>query len=205
MVARVDWGRAYEQLSSHARRGYLVLVDDLFKLSERLVEDKVIAIDVVQGLAAEDGVAPVEDATATALEWIQRMLIERFCEPVLALDREPARASLGALGELAGVGAAFEVRALAQVERSVATVDLQRPAVVVRTLTVQAHLGDLLGGAAARRAHRRRGPRSPLLPEGLAAPPQRAIAERVVGARGDRRLVVRRDARDAAPHAGAGR
>lgn len=145
VVARVDWGRAYEQLSSHTRRGYLVRVDDLFKLSERLVEDKVITIDVVQGLAAEGAAAPDADATNTALDWIQRMLIERFCEPVLPLDREPARASLGALGELAGVGAAFEVRALAQVERGTATVDLQRSAVVVRTLTAQAHLGDLLG------------------------------------------------------------
>lgn len=147
VVARVDWGRAYEQLSTHARRGCLVVVDDLFKLSERLVQDKVIAIDVVRGLADEGDVGPVEDATATALNWIQRMLIERFCEPVLPLDREPARASLGALGELAGVGAAFEVRELAQVERGVATVDLQRPEVVVRTLTAQAHLGDLLGAS----------------------------------------------------------
>ncbi len=148
VVVRVDWGRVYEHLSAHARTGALVLVEDVARLSERLVSSRDIQIDVVQGLAPDGGdEAPGSAAIDAAVAWLQREIVERFCEPVLPLAREPAAASLGAIGELLGVGASFAVKALTQVERGTVQVDLQAAAVATRTLVAQAHLADLLAGA----------------------------------------------------------
>jgi hypothetical protein len=67
----------------------------------------------------------------------------------MPLDRRPARASLGATGEIFGVGSAYGFKRETQIERSVAEVNFVQRVVVVRTLTQQAHLADLLGGAPA--------------------------------------------------------
>jgi hypothetical protein len=80
-----------------------------------------------------------------SLAWIELHLVERFCEPILPLAREPAGASLGTVGEIFGVGAAFAVKHLTQIEQGHAEVDLQQTRVLVRTLTAHAHLQDLLG------------------------------------------------------------
>jgi hypothetical protein len=145
VVARIDWGRVYDHLSVHLKDGRLLWVEDVQKLSEELVEDRSIVIDAVQGLApgTDDAVADL----GPALAWVQREIVERFCEPVMPLSREPARASLGTMGEVFGVGTAFAARKLTQIERATTTIDLQVTSVVGRTLTVQAHLADLLGDA----------------------------------------------------------
>jgi len=146
VVARVDWGRVYDQLSSELKEGSLFSVDDVQKLAERLVESRVIQIQVVQGLAPEDGKPDPALSAAPALAWIQRELVERFCEPVMPLDREPAHASLGTVGEIFGVGASFAAKKLTQIERATAEIDFQQSLVVGRTLTAESHLADLLAG-----------------------------------------------------------
>lgn len=151
VTARVDWSRVYDHLSTDLREGYLLLTTDVQRIAERLLEQRVIAIDVVQALIPEEsasGPAPA-DTTAAALAWIEREIVERFCEPVLPLDRDPARASLGSVGELVGVGAAFAVRRLTQTEHATAAIDFQRAQVVTRTLTLSAHLADVLADAPA--------------------------------------------------------
>ncbi|HYG62646.1 MAG TPA: hypothetical protein VEL74_08695, partial [Thermoanaerobaculia bacterium] len=145
VVARVDWSRVYDHFSDHHKEGSFLLVTDVQRLAERLIENRVIEIQVIQGLVPEEG-APQPDPGA-ALAWVQRELVERFCEPVMPLDHEPAHASLGTMGEIFGVGTAYAVKSLTQIERAVAEVDFQRAIVVSRTLTPQAHLADLLGGA----------------------------------------------------------
>src|SRR5262249_4135187 len=69
--------------------------------------------------------------------------------PVMPLDRRPARASLGVDGEMFGVGSAYGFKRETQIERSIAEINFVQRSVVVRTLTQQAHLADLLGGAPA--------------------------------------------------------
>lgn len=145
VVARVDWQRVYDHFSVHRRRGSVLLVEDLKQITERLIEEKAIEIHAVQSLAPAEGEeAPGLDV---ALAWIQREVMERFCEPVMELSRTPARASLGGVGEVFGAGSAFAIKATTQIERLTGEIDLGRSAVVARTLTVQAHLADLLGGA----------------------------------------------------------
>lgn len=142
VVARVDWGRAYEQLSVHFKQGHLLEVTDLAQVVEELREDSAIVVSAVQSLTPEQGGGPGDLDVANA--WIQRELVERFCEPVLPLDRRPAHVSLGTAGEIFGVGTQFAARHLTSVERAVATVDFQRAAVLVRSYTVQAQLADVL-------------------------------------------------------------
>ncbi len=144
VVARVDWRRVYDHFSAHERRGALLFVEDIRQLTEQLIEQRVIEIHAVQGLAAADGDEAADPGPALA--WIQRELVERFCEPLLPLSREPARASLGGVGEVFGVGAAFAIKSLAQIEHAHAEVDFQRQVVVARTWNAQAHLADLLDG-----------------------------------------------------------
>lgn len=145
VVARVDWGRVYDHLSTHLKQGWLLGVDDIARVVEQLREDRSIQISAVQSLSPEDGGSPAElDA---ALAWIQRELVERFCEPVLPLARTPAHASLGTMGEIFGVGTSFAAKALTQVERAVATVDFQVARVLTRNYTVQSHLADVLMGS----------------------------------------------------------
>jgi hypothetical protein len=146
VVAHVDWSRVYDHFSVHAKEGDLLGVADVKRIAESLVEEQVVVVQAVQGLVAEEG-APVPDL-GPALAWVQQELVQRFCEPLPPLSREPARAWLGTVGEIFGVGSSFAVKAPpTQVERATADVDFQRSLVVTRTLTVQAHLADLLGGA----------------------------------------------------------
>ena len=145
IVARVDWGRVYDHLSVHQREGFLLATEDIRHLTENLIESRAISVQAVRGLAEEEGVAA--DSLAPAMEWIQRELVERFCEPVMPLSREPARASLGTFGEIFGVGYSFAVKKLQQVERASGEIDFQRAVVLARTITAQAHLADLLGGS----------------------------------------------------------
>jgi hypothetical protein len=147
VIAHVDWGSVYDHFSLEAKEGNLLTSRDIQKIAESLVEDRVITVQAIQGLAGEDG-QPAPDL-APALEWVQQELVERFCERLLPLSREPAHASLGTFGEIFGVGSAFAVKRLTQIERATADVDFQRSVVVTRTLTAQAHLADLLGDAPA--------------------------------------------------------
>ena len=144
VLARVDWRRSYDHFSTHAREGALLTVEDFQTLFERLVESRAIDVQVVQGLTAEDAAAAPDPGPA--LQFIQREVVERFCEPVMQLSREPAQASLGTVGELFGVGSAFAVKALTQIEHAIGAYDFQHPTVITRTFTQQAHLADLLGG-----------------------------------------------------------
>jgi hypothetical protein len=145
VVAHVDWSRVYDHFSVHAKEGDLLGVADVKRIAESLVEDRVVSVQAVQGLVAEDGTPPPD--LGPALAWVQQELVQRFCEPLLPLSREPARAWLGTKGEIFGVGSSFAVKKLTQIERATADVDFQRSLVVTRTLTVQAHLAGLLGDA----------------------------------------------------------
>jgi len=147
VVAHVDWGRVYDHFSSHTKQGNLLGVDDVRQIAESLVEDRAITIQAIQGLVPEEGGSPPD--LGPALDWIQQELVERFCEPLLPLSRSPAHSSLGTAGEIFGVGSAFAVKALTQIERATADVDFQRRIVVARTLTAQAHVADLLDGSPA--------------------------------------------------------
>lgn len=151
VVARVDWSRVYDHLSAQLREGYLLVTEDLQRIAESLIERKVISLSVVQPLAQVAGEDPTNatvttDTTAAALAWIQREIVERFCDPVLALSRNAASASVGGIAELLGIGGAYAVRKITQIERATAEVDLQRSAAVCRTLTLSAQLSDLLQG-----------------------------------------------------------
>jgi hypothetical protein len=145
VVARVDWGRAYDHFSVHQREGFLLASEDIRKITESLIENRVISIQAVRGLAEESEAG--SDSLGPAMDWVQRELVERFCEPVMPLSREPARASLGTFGEIFGVGYSFAVKKLKQVERATGEIDFQRSVVLSRTIAVQAHLADLLGGS----------------------------------------------------------
>ena len=147
IVARVDWARVYEHISSEFTTGSVFAVEDIQKLTEKLVEQKVITIQAVQAVAAGDGA--VTPDLGPALEWMQREIVERCCEPVLSLSREPAHAALGTLGDIFGVGSSFAVKQLTQIEHDISEIDFRRDLVVRRTLTAQAHLTDFLSGALA--------------------------------------------------------
>ena len=145
IVARVNWQRAYDHFSVHLRQGFLLSSADIQKITEELVESRAISIQIVRGLA--DSPEDEDGGTDAALAWIQREIVERFCEPVLPLNREPAHASLGALGEIFGVGYSFAAKKLTQIEQATGEIDLQQHRVVSRTIAAQAHLADLLQGA----------------------------------------------------------
>jgi len=147
IVARLDWGRIYDQFSSESKSGSLFTLDDIRRMTEQLVETKAIDVQVVQALVPDPS-APQPD-TARTLEWIQREIVDKLCDPAMPLDRRPARASLGTAGEMFGVGSVFGFKNEQQIERSIAEVHFDQQAVVVRTLTQEAHLADLLGGASA--------------------------------------------------------
>jgi hypothetical protein len=147
ILAHVDWSRVYQHLSSSFKAGDVFVVEDLQKIAEQLVESKAVTIQVVQAVAPDDRGAPPD--LGPALEWIQREIVEKCCEPVMRLDRKPAHASLGVLGEMFGVGACFAIKALTQTELITADIDFRRDLVTVRTLTAEAALTDLLGGVPA--------------------------------------------------------
>lgn len=147
VTAHVDWGRVYDHFSSAAKEGWLLSVDDVQQLVEKLVEQRAVRIDVVQAVVPDGAAESATPDLAPALAWVEREIVERCCEPVLPLSREPARASLGTVGELFGVGSSFAMKNLTQIERSTADLVLDRSCVVVRTLGASAHLADLLGAS----------------------------------------------------------
>jgi hypothetical protein len=142
VIARVRWGRVHDHLSTHLKDGDLLGVDDVARLVEDLREDSSIVVQAVHSQTGE----PAGGVDA-ALAWVQRELVQRFCEPVMPLSHAPAHVSLGTVGEVFGAGTVFAVKRLTQVETATAEVDFQRAAVVTRDYTVQAHLADVLGGA----------------------------------------------------------
>ena len=142
VMARIRWDQAYTHLSTHQRTGGFVTGEDVLRITEELVEKKVVEITAVQA----DPDADLDDAAlAEVLSWVQRALVEKLCTPVQALSREPAHADLGTVGEIFQVGSAFAVKALTQVETGVADFHFERQVVVRRTLVRQTHLADLLG------------------------------------------------------------
>jgi hypothetical protein len=145
IVAHVDWGRVYEQFSSESKEGSLFTLDDVRRMTEHLVEERDIVVQVVQALIP-DGSQPQPD-TGRTLDWIEREIVDKVCEPVMPLDRQPARASLGTAGEMFGVGSAYGFKNVTQIEHATADIDFEQRAVVVRTLAQQTHLADLLGSA----------------------------------------------------------
>ncbi len=147
ILAHVDWSRVYQHFSSHFKEGDLFAVEDIQKLSEELIEKKAITIQVVQAMATGDAAPPPD--IGPALQWIQREIAEKCCEAAMTLSRAPAHASLGTLGDMFGVGSCFTLKRLTQIEQTTADIDFSRDVVVVRTLTAQANLVDLLGGAPA--------------------------------------------------------
>ena len=148
VLVHVNWARVYEHFSQHHRAGALLYVSEVRQLVETLREQSSIEIVAIEGPRAE-GSEDSGGGLDEILQWVQDVLIARFMEPALPLSREPATASLGTTGELLGVGSAYAVKALTQVEEAHATLDFQRPRAVVRTFTAQAHLKDLLPGSSA--------------------------------------------------------
>lgn len=144
VIARVDWSRVYDHMSEALKSGRLLTVTDIERVTERLVEERAVVIDAVQTLVPEPGEPPPD--LAAALAFVQREIVERFCEPVMELSREPAKASLGTAGEILGVGTSFAAKRLTQIERATAELDLSASRIVSRTYTVQSHLADLLSG-----------------------------------------------------------
>jgi hypothetical protein len=142
VTARVDWQQVYEHLSSDYRVGALLVSEDISHLVEDLVQRRVIQVHAVDLLTDP----AIQSSVDSALAWVQSELVERFCEPVLPLDRTPAQASLGGLGDLLNIGSAFVVKSLTEIEQGVASVDFQQSRVVPRTIAVSAQLTDLLAG-----------------------------------------------------------
>src|SRR5262249_16889036 len=105
VVAHVDWGRIYDHFSERLREGALLIGSGVQKLVESLVEDKSITIQAVQSIVPDPS-QPAPDPSPV-LAWIQRDLIERFCEPVMPLSQTPAQAGLGTVGEMFDVGVAY--------------------------------------------------------------------------------------------------
>lgn len=142
IVAKVNWSRVYDHVSSHFRSGNFLTLEDVTRLVEDLREERSIRISAVQTLNPDGDAA---NDLSPALMWIQHEIVERFCVPVMELDRRPATVSLGA-GELFGTGTRFAAKQLIQIERATADVDFQRGVVLVRTLTRQANLADVIAG-----------------------------------------------------------
>ncbi|MGH8531301.1 MAG: hypothetical protein ACREV1_00895 [Gammaproteobacteria bacterium] len=142
VLARVDWRRVYDHFSVNIKEGAVLFEEDIRKLSEALIETRAVSIQVVEGLLPEAD-APAIDS-GPALAWIQRELVERFCEPLMPLDREPAGVSRGTWGEILGLGSGFVAKKRTQIEEAVAEADFQHRKVLLRTLTRQAQLADLL-------------------------------------------------------------
>ncbi len=145
IVATVDWKRTYQHFSSDFRMGYFFGVADIQNEVEKLTEDKSVVIRAVQGVASTDG-APAPDI-GPALQWVQREIVEKVCEPSLPLSRTPAKSSLGDVGEIFDLGTQYTLKAVDQSEQTIAEIDLENETVVVRTLTLQTHLADILNGA----------------------------------------------------------
>src|SRR5439155_23496094 len=137
--------RVYDAMSTELKSGSLFTLDDVRTMTEHLVETRAVQVKVVQ-LLAPDPSQPAPDVSG-ALEWIEREIVDKLCQPCLPLDRKPAHASLGTLGDMFGVGTSYGWKNITQIERASADVDFSQRAVVVRTLTQAAHLADLLGGA----------------------------------------------------------
>jgi hypothetical protein len=147
VVVHVDYGRVYDQMSTERKEGTLFTLEDIRTMVEHLRETRAVTVKVIEPLVP-DPAAPKPD-TAAALDWVTREIVDKFCQPVLPLDRRPARASLGTLGEMFGVGSVFGFKNITQIERASADVDFSSRSVVVRTLTQTAHLADMLGDAPA--------------------------------------------------------
>lgn len=147
LIATVDWGRVYDHVSEHSRVGMLLVVGEVRSLVERLVESRAVQITAVEGeTSAGDGSG---GGLQDALAWVEEIIVERCCTPMLELSRQPATASLGSAGELFGIGADAAVRDLRQVERTTVRYDLSRARVVRRVQPSQALLVDLVTDPAA--------------------------------------------------------
>lgn len=141
VIATINWTQVYAHFSEHYKDGAFITSNDIKRISEELQESKVIRIQAIEGLEQSE---ESSFSTENALAWIQRELIERFCEPVMPLSRAPAKASLGTVGEILDVGSDYTFKAHRQIEHATATVDFQIRTVLKRTLTAQSHLLHLL-------------------------------------------------------------
>jgi hypothetical protein len=147
IIAHLDWGRIYDQFSTESKDGSFFTLDDIRRVTESLQESRAITVQVIQPLVPDES-KPQPDTSGT-LDWIEREVVDKLCRPMLPLDRQPARASLGTAGEMFGVGSAYGFKNITQIERAAADIDFEQRTIVVRTLTQQAHLADLLGDAPA--------------------------------------------------------
>ncbi len=146
IVAHVDWRTVYRILSSDVKQGFLIATTDVQQLAQQLIQQQAIRIDVIQAIVPDPSAPPQPDVAAQ-LAWVEKQIVETCCRPVMPLDRDPAHASLGASGEMFGVGESYALKDETEIELDTADIDLQTRTVAVRTLATSANLADLLGGA----------------------------------------------------------
>ena len=147
VTARVNWSSVYDHFSTDYRLGALLFSEDVSQLMQRLVQEGAVGVTVVQSVAPGADPASTSAAVAVALDFVQTDLLDQFCKPVLPLRTDAAQASLGAAGDVLNLGAAYEVKALTEIETATGFYDFSQASVVRRVITTQASLGDLLGGA----------------------------------------------------------
>jgi len=152
--ARVDWKKVYDHFSERTHMDFLFYESDIQKSIDKLVEDKVIQLDVtVEGVGAEAMDAEREAAMTTIRQMIFDKFFEATLKPVTAAGTGTASDVVETLTKLArnaftlGCGYSYQRKEVTVEELRTLDIDFSARKAAERTIYPQAHVFNLLSGS----------------------------------------------------------
>jgi len=152
--ANVDWKKVYDHFSERKQFEFMFYESDIQKSIDKLVEDKVIQLDVtVEGTGAEAMDAEREAAMTTIRQLIFDKFFEATIKPVDAAGGGTLNDVVGAITDIPrkatflGSGYSYHRKEVTIEELRTLDIDFSARKAAERTIYPQAHMFNLLSGS----------------------------------------------------------
>lgn len=148
----IDWDRVHQYMDEHFTGGFLFVSADIDKAIDKLVEDRVITLDIDTFIPDGDLDKTVSSDRSLAVSQVYDMIKEKFFEPSMppqggAQDLNSTIGEIRTIGNLVRDGgmAMFSRSSqdLTQVDKKTLDVNIRERTSVQRTIYPQAHLSGL--------------------------------------------------------------
>jgi hypothetical protein len=148
----IDWDRVHSYMDEHFTGGFLFFSADVDKAVDKLIEDRVITLNVDTFIPDADQGKDVSSDRSRAIGQVYDMIKDRFFEPTIP-PRGGDDSAAGTIEDLRTIGSLVQTHGvgmcsrkeldLTQVDKKTLDVNISERTAVQRTIYPQAHLGGL--------------------------------------------------------------
>ncbi len=148
----IDWDRVHQYMDEHFTGGFLFVSTDVDKAIDKLIDDRVITLDIDTFIPDGDLDKTVSSDRSLAVSQVYDMIKDKFFEPSMppksgAQDNDSTIEDIRSIGNLVRDGGMAMLsrssQDLTQVDKKTLDVNIRERTSVQRTIYPQAHLGGL--------------------------------------------------------------